>query len=155
MIRRGKTEGWLQLPSNAFHAWATLNDVKFNRTVPGTISGRGGAILAKKDVEADHQESDVLLTVPNDLILSLERCEEHARVDRDYREVLESMGEFGRVGITFHSFIMLVLRYFVRQHLLTSCQTPRGAILSFLLVQSSMLNPQLSEYVGVHSAFLE
>lgn len=99
MIRRGKTEGWLQLPSEAVLPWAMLNDVEFDRTVPGQIAGRGGALLAKEDLNADNdEESRLLLTVPRDLILSLERVKEHARVDKDFREVLESLGDFGRVG---------------------------------------------------------
>ena len=98
MIRRGKTEGWLQLPSEVLLPWATLNNVCFNRTVPGVFAGRGGALVAKEDLDAEKDASNVLLTVPKDLILSLERIQEHAKVDQGFRKVLESLGEFGRVG---------------------------------------------------------
>ena len=97
MIRRGKVEGWLQLPINALLPWAVLNDVTFDRIIPGFAAGRGGALLAKGDLDADKNISNVLLTVPRDLILSLERVQEHAKVDKDFREVLESLGDFGRV----------------------------------------------------------
>ena len=99
MIRRGKAEGWLQLPPEALLPWAMLNDVSFDRTVPGFAPGRGGALLAKEDLDANEDMSNVLLTVPRDLILSLERVQEHAKVDKDFREVLESLGDFGRVGV--------------------------------------------------------
>jgi hypothetical protein len=99
MIRRGKKDGWLQLPQNAFVSWAVLNDVTFDRTAPGTILGRGGALLAKEDLNADEDSSNILLTVPKDLILSLERVQDHAKADKDFREVLESLGDFGRVGL--------------------------------------------------------
>ena len=99
MIRRGKTESWLQLPNGAFLPWASFNEVTFDRTVPGSIPGRGGALLAKENLDADEDMSNVLLTVPADLILSLERVQEHAKVDKDFREVIESLGDFGRVGL--------------------------------------------------------
>ena len=102
MIRRGKTAGrnlgWLQLPFEAILPWAMMNDVTFNRSVPGVIEDRGGALLAKENLDAESDSSNLLLTVPSDLILSLERVQEYAKVDRDFREVLESLGEFGTVG---------------------------------------------------------
>lgn len=99
MIRRGRIEGWLRLEPEAFLPWAMLNDVEFHRTVPGLIPNRGGALLAKEPLNAEENDSNLLLTVPKDLILSLERCNEHAKVDRDYREVLQSLDDFGRVGL--------------------------------------------------------
>lgn len=99
MIRRGKTEGWLQLPLEAILPWAMLNNVSFDRTLPGTVAGSGGALLAKSALDGNTDSSSVLLTVPRDLILSLNRVQEHAKTDRDFREVLESLGDFGRVGV--------------------------------------------------------
>lgn len=98
MIRRDKQEGWLQLQPEAFVAWTSLNSVSFGRVAPGNVDSRGGALLATEVLDADHDQSSVLLTVPRDLILSIERVQEHAKVDRDYRELLESLGDFGRVG---------------------------------------------------------
>ena len=98
MIRRGKSEGWLRLPQGAFLAWASVNDVSFDCTIPGAIPGRGGALLAKENTNTDNDWSNVLLTVPRDLILSLERVQEHAKVDRDFRKLLESLGDSGKVG---------------------------------------------------------
>lgn len=99
MIRCGKTEGWLQLPKEAFLPWATLNDVDLKRTIPGKIPGRGGALLAKEPLRAQADESNVLMRVPRDLVLSLERVQEHAKVDKDFREVLDSLESFGRVSV--------------------------------------------------------
>lgn len=103
MIRRGKSEAWLQLPQAAISSWATLNDVSFDRSVPGSVPGRGGALLAKENLDAEEDMSNLLLTVPKDLILSLERVQDHAKVDRDFREVLDSLGDFGRVGVHTYS----------------------------------------------------
>ncbi|EMC99180.1 hypothetical protein BAUCODRAFT_120475 [Baudoinia panamericana UAMH 10762] len=130
MIAEGRSAGWLRIPSEAILPWATLNDVSFTATVPGVVAGRGAALIAKHPIPANQNgELQTLLTVPRDLILSLERVQDHAKVDRDYREVLECLGDFGR--------------------------TPRGAILSFLLVQASVSCPGLSERVGVHSPFTD
>ncbi|KAK0929422.1 hypothetical protein LTS16_016739 [Friedmanniomyces endolithicus] len=91
--------------------------------------GKGGALLASNDVNSNDGTPQALMTVPRRLILSLERVMEYANVDKDFREVLENLGEFGR--------------------------TARGAILTFLLVQVSVSCPHLSERVGVHSPFTE
>ncbi|KAK5124623.1 hypothetical protein LTR85_001336 [Meristemomyces frigidus] len=131
MIRDGKAAGWLQLPAEALMPWATLNDVAFHSVAPGTAAGRGGALLANEDLHgpADHGAMAALMTVPRELILSLERVLEHAKVDKDFGEVLDGLSKFGR--------------------------TARGAILSFLLVQASISCPALAERVGVHSPFTD
>lgn len=98
MLRRGKTQGWLTLPSEAFIPWAHLNGVRFHHVKPGHIAGRGSALLASKTVTNSAEGAECLLTVPRDLILSLEQILEQAKVDRDFRELLESLGDFGRVG---------------------------------------------------------
>ena len=100
MIREGKAAGWLKLPSEAFLPWAELNDVVFEHVLPGAAVGKGGALLAKDDVKHEDQADGLLsmMTVPRHLILSLDRILEHAKVDENYREVLESLGELGRVG---------------------------------------------------------
>ena len=105
MIEQGKAEGWLQLPPEAFLQWATFNDIAFTSVIPGIVAGKGGALIARdhlthqsNDDNADSQNP--LLTVPRDLILSLDRVREHAKVDQDFREVLACLDEFGRVGPT-------------------------------------------------------
>lgn len=164
MIRRGKAEGWLQLPPEAFLPWAAINEITFDRTIPGVIPGRGGALLAKEALDAENDVSLVLMKVPKDLILSLERVQEHAKVDKDFREVLESLGEFGRVSAraayaiskyTWKQSSPSISSSFYVSLVLTCRQTPRGAILSFLLVQSTVAHPHLSSRVSVHSPFTE
>lgn len=112
MIRDGKAAGWLQLPAEALMPWATFNDVDFRGVVPGTAVGRGGALLAKEDLHGstDVYTADALMTIPRHLVLSLERVLEHAKVDKDLREVLDGLGEFGRVGPRFNVFSTMLLR---------------------------------------------
>ncbi|KAK0252243.1 hypothetical protein LTR91_016713 [Friedmanniomyces endolithicus] len=96
MISEGKAAGWLQLPTEAFLPWAKLNDIAFDHALPGVSMGKGGALLASNEVNSNGGTPQALMTVPRSLILSLERVMEHAKVDKDFREVLESLGEFGR-----------------------------------------------------------
>lgn len=101
MLRRGKTQGWLSLPSEAFNPWAQLNGVRFHEVKPGQVAGRGSALLATKTIANSPEGAECLLTVPRELILSQEQVLEQAKVDRDFRELLESLGNFGRVGFYF------------------------------------------------------
>lgn len=100
MIIEGKTDGWLSSPIDTVPAWAAFNSVLFNAIKIGPIPGledRGSTIIAKRRLEGGNE--DPLMTIPRDLILSLERIQEHAKVDADLRAILERLGEFGRVGL--------------------------------------------------------
>lgn len=108
MIRDGKAAGWLQLDPAAFNEWTSLNDIRYHKTYPGSIPGRGGALLAAESLNAANDQSNLLLTVPTDLILSLEQCQEHAKVDKDYRQLLDALGDFGRVGTFSASHIIYI-----------------------------------------------
>jgi hypothetical protein len=101
MLRRGKSQGWLSLPAEAFNPWAQLNGVRFHEVKPGHVAGRGSALLATRTMANSPEGAECLLTVPRDLILSQEQVLEQAKVDRDFRELLESLGDFGRVGSCF------------------------------------------------------
>lgn len=172
MIRTGRATGWLQLPPEALMPWALLNEVAFQGVVPGAAVGKGGALLAGKKLPSKNEDLP-LMTIPHDLILSLERVLEHAKVDKDFREVLDALGDLGRVGddttspyqfFSEHTLIpasatswatVCVRQRPQHQHVLIVAQTPRGAILTFLLVQASISCPNLSERVGVHCPFTE
>jgi len=109
MLRRGKSQGWLSLPSEAFNPWAQLNGVRFHEVKPGQVAGRGSALLATKTIANSSDGAECLLTVPRDLIISQEQVLEQAKVDRDFRELLESLGDFGRVGCAFFQFLPYIL----------------------------------------------
>ena len=100
MIRGGKEQGWLSLPIETLPSWALLNDVTFNGVTVGLQRGRedrGSTVIARKDLTAEALTTP-LIVVPRDLILSMERVRKHAKYDRDFREVIEALGEFGRVS---------------------------------------------------------
>lgn len=119
MLRQGKSQGWLSLPREAFNPWAHLNDVRFHETKPGRIAGRGSALLASKAVKNSSEGAECLLTVPKDLILSQDQIMAQAKVDRDFKELLESLGDFGRVGCSSFPIFLLV---FFRCHGSNFCE---------------------------------
>jgi len=99
MIIEGKTEGWLHLPIDTLPTWAAFNNVLFHRIKVGPQKGRedrGSTVVARQSLSGGDESP--LMTVPKDLILSLERVQEHAKSDSDFRKLLEGLGEFGRVG---------------------------------------------------------
>lgn len=98
MIRRGRKEGWLREPITALPRWAAFHGVKFNGVKVGPLSGydyRGSTVIADRKLEAGKVEP--LLVVPKDLIISLSNIDLLARSDRHLREVLDAVGDFGRV----------------------------------------------------------
>jgi hypothetical protein len=98
MIKRGRQEGWLREPIEALPTWATFHGVKFNHVRIGPLPGfeeRGSTVIAARELQGGNAEP--LLVVPKDLIISLANVELFSRSDRHLREVLEAIGDFGRV----------------------------------------------------------
>lgn len=52
--------------------------------------------MADRDLKST--DEGPLMTIPRELVLSLERVKLYAQADRDLHEVLSAMGDFGRVG---------------------------------------------------------
>jgi hypothetical protein len=102
MIRRGKQEGWLSLPTSAIRPWAQLNDIAFDGINVGSIPGlpeRGSGVIAARDLNGGNEGP--LMVIPRDLVLSLERVEIQAKADGYLKDVLEATGHYGRVGDVF------------------------------------------------------
>ena len=98
MIRRGRDEGWLKQPIDALPTWAAFHGVKFNRVKIGPLPGfeeRGSTVIAQDELKGGSIEP--LLVVPKDLIISRANIDLLAKSDRHLREVLEVIGDFGRV----------------------------------------------------------
>lgn len=110
MIIEGKTEGWLRLPIDTLPTWAAFNNVLFHRIIVGPQKGRedrGSTVVARQSLRGG--DDGPLMTVPKDLILSQERVQEHAKSDIDFRNILEGLDEFGRVGAALCFLSPLVL----------------------------------------------
>ncbi|QDS76005.1 hypothetical protein FKW77_004690 [Venturia effusa] len=137
MIRRARTSGHLSLPLPSLEPWAKLNGATFNGIQCAEIPGSGSGVVAERDLRGatsgDEKSVDgdgPLMTVPKELILSLDSVKMFALADRDLREVLEGMGDFAR--------------------------TTRGAIMIFLLTQATTAYPELKEpRIGTRTPFTE
>jgi hypothetical protein len=106
MIRRGRTEGWLKQPIEALPRWATFHGVAFNGVKVGPLPGfedRGSTVIAQHDLGGGIVEP--LLVIPKELIISRQNIELFAKSDRQLHELVESLGDFGRVR---HTLIMPV-----------------------------------------------
>ncbi|OAX78546.1 hypothetical protein ACJ72_07145 [Emergomyces africanus] len=131
------------LPIDALAAWARLNSVEFHdvkvtrlRSEDGNDKGSAIVATAKQTSQelnpgAQAAHPKFLMTIPPDLVLSLDLVETCAKADRHLKEVLEAMEDFAR--------------------------TARGAILIFLLVHISYSDPELSlkEHIKMSNAWTE
>ena len=98
------------LPIEQLQAWATLNGVKFNSTCVERLpspngENRGAGVFVTSDFETNHDHEAILLSVPHDLVLSQDLVGDYAKSDRYLRDVLEAVGEFGRVGRMYASSV--------------------------------------------------
>lgn len=88
------------LPLGQLETWSKLNNIVLHnvkvtsQVVTQDGSDKGGGLFAT----ADHAASDVLLSVPSDLVLSKEQVEQCAKTDARLKEVLDAVGAFGQVG---------------------------------------------------------
>ena len=81
--------------------WAKLNNVELNGVKisesPETLelsNSKGSGVFATQNKPVN---GAVLMTVPKELILSLDNVWIYAKSDRHLREVLEAVGEYARV----------------------------------------------------------
>lgn len=97
------------LPIEALPAWARLNGiichgVAFECFQSSDGTDKGSAVIAKEekyngDPASEDSRPEILIRVPPDMVLSLELVDSYAKSDRYLREVLDAVGEYGRVRI--------------------------------------------------------
>jgi len=82
-------------PIDNLAAWARLNNVELNGVKASSLPrDRGSGLVAKTDVASS---GALLMTIPQELILSLENVWIYAKSDKDLLHVLEAVGDFSRV----------------------------------------------------------
>lgn len=74
-------------------AWVKMNHIKLNGILVQDIPHKGSGLV----VTSPTQESSLLVSVPKDLVLSIENIWIFAKADKQLREVLEAMGDYARV----------------------------------------------------------
>ena len=83
------------LPADRLSPWAQLNNVDFNGVeVQSLGDNRGSGLVATW--ESDN--AAILMSIPQDLVLSLENVWTYARSDKHLLQVLEAVDEYSRVG---------------------------------------------------------
>ena len=107
------------LSTDALPAWARLNGVSpfgvaFRRLQADDGTDKGCAVVAteekSRDPESNDDHPEILLSVPSDMVLSLESVGNYAKSDRYLRDVLEAVGDFGRVCINTNSLYCTLFR---------------------------------------------
>lgn len=114
---------WETLHIDQLATWTRLNHVEFEGVKVSALQGNKGSGLVTT-VERS-TKNPLLMTVPNDLVLSLENVWVHAKSDKHLRQVLEATEDYAR--------------------------TARGAILIFLLLQ--LTNGATGRTIGVSNPF--
>ncbi|CAM1500952.1 Fc.00g101140.m01.CDS01 [Cosmosporella sp. VM-42] len=119
-----------QLSIDAFPAWARLNDVDFTNTKLQETDGKGLGLVAE-ELESLQESGDGdsndgkcpttttaptvttltrLMRIPHDLVLSVEAVEEYAKVDQNFRQLLDVAGhQSTRGNILLYLLTHLVL----------------------------------------------
>ncbi|MCJ1311775.1 hypothetical protein MMC25_005448 [Agyrium rufum] len=115
------------LPPSAATSWAKLYNVDLNGVELAQMPGdRGCGLLTSSGFT---KEEPVLMTVPRNLLLSLNYVWECAKSDSHLHELLQAMGDYAR--------------------------TSRGAILLFLLVQIAVASPDMETKIGTSGPWSE
>ncbi|KAF7556229.1 hypothetical protein G7046_g6370 [Stylonectria norvegica] len=79
-----------QLSIDAFPAWARLNNVDFGHAQLQETEGKGLGLVVEKDLRSG---DGPLLRIPHDLVLSAAAVEDYAKVDQNFRQLLEVAGQ--------------------------------------------------------------
>lgn len=89
------------MPIEQLDAWAKLNGVEFHNCQVKQIvtqdgQDRGAGIIATGNRHG--YDDDILMYVPAELVLSQYQVEQFATCDKYLKDILEAVGDFGRVG---------------------------------------------------------
>jgi hypothetical protein len=106
------------LSIDVFPTWARFNDVDFINAKLHETGGKGIGLVAvngsdltetnTKDLR--HEEAQALLRIPHDLVLSASTVEDYAKVDQNFRQLVESVGHnSARGNILIYLLAHLVL----------------------------------------------
>jgi hypothetical protein len=96
------------IPIESLPAWQRLNGIVVQGIAVHKIGSdqhgadKGSALIATEAQTSSEHDTNpkILLKIPSELVLSLESVQNHAKTDRYLRDVLEAVGDFGRVWPT-------------------------------------------------------
>ncbi|GKT60530.1 SET domain-containing protein [Colletotrichum tofieldiae] len=83
-----------QLPLETLSTWAMFNDVDLVDIEAREIPGCGLGLVSNKDLSREEETFDIptLLRIPQELVLSAEAVENYAKVDKNFRQLLDVAG---------------------------------------------------------------
>ncbi|PMB72388.1 hypothetical protein BM221_002491 [Beauveria bassiana] len=83
-----------QLPIESLPAWATLHDVKLQQVGMRHVDGKGYGLVAENAIDASGNVNDAfeIMRISVELVLSREAVEEYAKVDRHFKQLIETLG---------------------------------------------------------------
>ncbi|WQF88812.1 Putative SET domain-containing protein [Colletotrichum destructivum] len=83
-----------QLPLETLFTWAMFNNVDLVDVEAREIPGCGLGLISNKDLSRDEETLDTssLLRIPHELVLSAEAVENYAKVDKNFRQLLDAAG---------------------------------------------------------------
>ena len=84
------------LPIDQLGAWARLNNVDISGVKTTTLQGNKGSGLVATTKRST--SNPLIMTVPNDLILSVDNVWLYAKADQHLRQTLEATGCYSRVS---------------------------------------------------------
>ncbi|KHN95082.1 SET domain protein [Metarhizium album ARSEF 1941] len=84
-----------QLPIDTFPAWAHLNDIRFSHVKLQDVGdGKGLGLVAEEDLHCAESDgaSEHVVKIPHDLVLSAEAVDDFAKVDQNFKQLLDAVG---------------------------------------------------------------
>ncbi|GKT49009.1 SET domain-containing protein [Colletotrichum spaethianum] len=83
-----------QLPLETLSTWAMFNDVDLVDVEAREIPGCGLGLVSNKDLSREEETFDIptLLRISHELVLSAEAVENYAKVDKNFRQLLDVAG---------------------------------------------------------------
>lgn len=135
------------LPIEALPGWARLNGLEFLNCKLDQTEDKGIGLVATQELslaagDAGLDDDKPLLKVPRDMVLGADTIEDFAKVDQNFRQLLDVAGKQVRI----HGCPTASPRVS-----LTISQTPRGDILVYMLAHLVSTRRGLSEGKGVTS----
>lgn len=80
-----------QLPIEALSAWCARNQSELHGVITSNIKDKGNGMIAKCCM-GNESDTKVLLTIPRDVLVSVEYVEQYAAQDDIFRELANAVG---------------------------------------------------------------
>lgn len=85
-MRRGR------FPLSDLPVWCKLNNITFDGVTVADTEGRGLGLFAERDLSSENDEPLVLVTIPEEHILSAAGIEAYAKENKHFRQLLDVAG---------------------------------------------------------------